>query len=160
MEKVCHGEEEILIVGKLVMISVPAKRACELPPAEFPDSASMSTCKQTLSVTLTPAYEPRLSSLILTSDCAYPIKGRCHCYSYSFKMVARKPYPRSTFKRIIKAHSNRSISKNLDILVSEHLLTLHPIFLRQLLMLYLGFPQLYSLHPRVSHIGSYPFRLC
>lgn len=30
----------------------------------------------------------------------------------------RKLYPRSTIKRIIKAHSKRSLSKNVDILVS------------------------------------------
>ncbi|KAL2057831.1 hypothetical protein ABVK25_001448 [Lepraria finkii] len=32
-------------------------------------------------------------------------------------MAAKKLYPRSTVRRIIKAHSNRSISKNVDVLV-------------------------------------------
>ncbi|KAL2041720.1 hypothetical protein N7G274_005504 [Stereocaulon virgatum] len=32
-------------------------------------------------------------------------------------MAARKPYPRSTVKRIVKAHSNRSVSKDVDVLV-------------------------------------------
>lgn len=34
-------------------------------------------------------------------------------------MAAKKLYPRSTIRRIIKAHSNRSISKNVDVLVSN-----------------------------------------
>lgn len=31
--------------------------------------------------------------------------------------AAQKLYPRGTVKRIVKAHSNRSVSKNADILV-------------------------------------------
>ncbi|EKV13018.1 hypothetical protein PDIG_40420 [Penicillium digitatum PHI26] len=31
--------------------------------------------------------------------------------------VAQKLYPRGTVKRIVKAHSNRSVSKNADILI-------------------------------------------
>ena len=34
-------------------------------------------------------------------------------------MAAKNLYPRSTVKRIVKAHSNRSISKNVDVLVSN-----------------------------------------
>lgn len=33
--------------------------------------------------------------------------------------VTQKLYPRATVKRIVKAHSNRSVSKNADILVSR-----------------------------------------
>ncbi|THC96133.1 hypothetical protein EYZ11_004407 [Aspergillus tanneri] len=32
--------------------------------------------------------------------------------------ATQKLYPRGTVKRIVKAHSNRSVSKNTDILVS------------------------------------------
>lgn len=34
--------------------------------------------------------------------------------------AAQKLYPRGTVKRIVKAHSNRSVSKNADILVRGH----------------------------------------
>lgn len=33
-------------------------------------------------------------------------------------MAVQKLYPRSTIKRTVKAHSNRNVSKNADILVS------------------------------------------
>jgi hypothetical protein len=33
--------------------------------------------------------------------------------------AAQKLYPRGTVKRIVKAHSNRSVSKNADILVRD-----------------------------------------
>jgi len=33
--------------------------------------------------------------------------------------MAKKLYPRSTLRRILKAHSNRSVSKNVDVLVSN-----------------------------------------
>ncbi|OQE22114.1 hypothetical protein PENFLA_c013G04322 [Penicillium flavigenum] len=32
-------------------------------------------------------------------------------------MAVQKLYPRATVKRIVKAHSNRSVSKNADILI-------------------------------------------
>ncbi|BDD58070.1 hypothetical protein MAP00_003378 [Monascus purpureus] len=32
-------------------------------------------------------------------------------------VVAQKLYPRSTVRRIVKVHSNRSVSKNADILI-------------------------------------------
>ncbi|KAJ5899814.1 transcriptional regulator family: Histone-like TF [Penicillium taxi] len=35
--------------------------------------------------------------------------------------ATQKLYPRGTVKRIVKAHSNRSVSKNADILVRESL---------------------------------------
>ena len=34
-------------------------------------------------------------------------------------MAAKRLYPRSTVKRIVKAHSNRNVSKTADILVSR-----------------------------------------
>lgn len=34
--------------------------------------------------------------------------------------AVQKLYPRGTVKRIVKAHSNRSVSKNADILVCGH----------------------------------------
>lgn len=52
--------------------------------------------------------------------------GSKHCQSYtpaqhhnthSKMAAAQKLYPRGTVKRIVKAHSNRSVSKNADILV-------------------------------------------
>ncbi|KZF20627.1 hypothetical protein L228DRAFT_284583 [Xylona heveae TC161] len=30
---------------------------------------------------------------------------------------SQKPYPRTTVKKIVKAHSNKSLSKNVDILI-------------------------------------------
>ena len=35
-------------------------------------------------------------------------------------MAGKRLYPRSTVKKIVKAHSNRSVSKNADILVCLH----------------------------------------
>jgi len=37
--------------------------------------------------------------------------------------ATQKLYPRTTVKRIVKAHSNRSLSKNADILVSQSFVT-------------------------------------
>lgn len=39
----------------------------------------------------------------------------------SIKMAASKFYPRGTVKRITKAHTNRNLSKNVDILVSSRI---------------------------------------
>ena len=52
-------------------------------------------------------------------------------------MVAtQKLYPRSTVKRVVKAHSNRSVSKNADILVS-----------------FAVFHRLYAIHIRVLTVS-------
>jgi len=39
-------------------------------------------------------------------------------------MPRKTLYPRSTIKRTIKAHSGRSLSKNVDVLVSHYFLPL------------------------------------
>lgn len=41
-------------------------------------------------------------------------------FSILLVMTVQKLYPRGTVRRIVKAHSNRSVSKNADILVRGH----------------------------------------
>ena len=40
-------------------------------------------------------------------------------FSSISKMVVKKPYPRSTLRKILKTHSKRNLTKNVDILVSN-----------------------------------------
>ena len=67
--------------------------------------------------------------------------------------AAQKLYPRGTVKRIVKAHSNRSVSKNADILVRSR-------FIQRVGMVtvminanrrsrHLDIPRLHAVHARV-----------
>lgn len=68
--------------------------------------------------------------------------------------ATQKLYPRATVKRVVKAHSNRNVSKNADILVG---LLIPPPLLRLRtesngFSHVLDLPGLYAVHARVSRV--------
>lgn len=77
--------------------------------------------------------------------------------------ATQKLYPRGTVKRIVKAHSNRSVSKNADILVSPSVrcacqqdLVAYGGFclVLQIFLDYMLFMQEYDLNATIPHFSS------
>jgi hypothetical protein len=59
--------------------------------------------------------------------------------------ASQKLYPRATIKKIVKAHSKKNVSKNVDVLVSFQRL----VRVKQLLIRRIDFSGLYPLHTDV-----------
>lgn len=70
-------------------------------------------------------------------------------------VVTQKLYPRGTVKRVVKAHANRNVSKNADILVSHFRIALLHGSAVDLLCFWVDLPGLYAFYARVSRIHAF-----
>lgn len=77
------------------------------------DACAQTPCTSTPLLTLTAT--PRTASLFVLYHA-----GRVYVSKGLTVNMAQTMYPRATVKKIVKAHANRPLSKNVDILVSYH----------------------------------------